>query len=281
MHFVELRKHFFSSIVFFSFLVLYFPVFLWLVSSWVNNPYYSHGFFIPIISGFLIWRIWAGEKNGFDAGFDIRGFILIAAGLFIYALGTLSAAYWICGFSLIPFLQGFLSQISGWKHSQQFLFPVIFLIFMIPVPFVDFIATCFAVFSAFWASALIHIFGIPVTLNGAELIISDSSFRIGLPCSGLKTTLSLLIPSSLLIFMYECNIRDKMLLFILIFPLAIATNILRILLLVIFSRVYGQEFVLITFHDILGIMMPVLVFMGILALAQSFGCSSLKKELLL
>jgi len=272
----EFRDHYFTLVFFFSILILYFPVFVWLVSSWVNNPYYSHGFFIPFISGFLIWRIWLTGRKDFKPGFNLPGFMLIIAGLFIYIGGFFYASYWICALSLIPFLQGFLIVISGWKNSRQFLFPVLFLIFMIPVPFIDYVAIYFAAFSAYWASILIHICGITVTINGAELFLSESSFRIGLPCSGLKTLISLLIPSTLLIFMYECNIRDKLLLFFLIFPLALLTNIVRIFLLVIFSQ-YGPQTALNTVHDILGVLMPILVFIGILALAQSIGCSSIKK----
>jgi exosortase len=276
----EFQVHFFYFVFFSSVLILYFPVFVWLVLSWVTNPYYSHGFFIPFISGFLIWRIWVTEKKEFKPCFNLPGFILLVAGLLMFTGGYLYASFWICALSLIPFLQGVLILIFGWENSLQFLFPVLFLIFMIPVPFIDNISTYFAAFSAYWASALTHICGIPVTINGAEIFISDSSFRIGLPCSGLKTLISLLIPSTLLIFMYECNIRDKILLFVLIFPLALFTNVARIFFLVIYSQVYDPEPGLKTVHDILGIMMPVLVFLGILAMAHLIGCSSIKKGII-
>jgi exosortase len=252
-------------------------VFQWLFFSWQHNPYYNHGFIIPFISGFLIWRIWIIKRKDFVPGLNLPGLFLIIAGLFVYTAGQIYAAYWICALSLIPVLQGILSQISGWKNSTQFLFPVIFLIFMIPLPFIDYVTTCFAVFSAYCVSIILHACGIPVIVNGAEIFLTDSSFRIGLPCSGLKTLISLLIPSCLLIFMYDCSIRQKLLLFIVIFPLALVTNIVRILLLVIFSQVYGPAYALKTAHDYLGIMMPILVFIGILALARSIGCSTIKK----
>ncbi len=281
MRFSEFRIHFFISIFLSSSLILYFPVLFWMVSSWGTNPYYSHGFFIPFISGFLIWRISLSGKKEFRPCFDFTGFLLIIAGLVMYATGYLNASIWICALSLILFLQGVFILIYGWKNSLQFLFPVSFLIFMIPVPFIDYVSTYFAAFSVYWASALIQLFGIPVTTNGAELVITDSSFRIGLPCSGLKTLISLLIPSSLLIFMYRCDIRHKILLFILIFPIALITNVARILILVIYSQINATEPGLRTFHDILGIMMPVLVFIGILALAHTIGCSSIKKEIIM
>jgi len=276
----EFRPFFLTIAFLSSILILYLPVFVWMVSSWMTNPYYSHGFFIPFISGFLIWRIAVSGKDAFKPYFNLTGLILLIIGLFIYIGGYFYASFWICALSLIPFLQGILIQFFGWKNSLQFLFPVLFFIFMIPVPFIDFLSTYFAAFSAYWASFLIQICGIPVTISGAEIFISDSSFRIGLPCSGLKTLISLLIPSTLLIFLYDCNIRDKILLFILIFPLAFVTNVARIFFLVIYFQVYGPDLGLNTVHDILGIMMPVLVFIGILALAHLIGCSSIKKGII-
>jgi len=274
------KTYFFLILLGSAVLILYFQVFVWLVSSWEFNPYYSHGILIPFISVFLIWRIWEKERKNFVPGLNLPGVLLIIAGLFVYTVGYLYAAYWLCALSLIPILQGILSQISGWKNSLQFLFPVIFLIFMIPLPFIDYVSTYFAAFSVYCASIVLRACGIPVIINGAELFLSDLSFRIGLLCSGLKTLIALLIPSCLLIFMYECNFKIKLLLFILIFPLALVTNIVRILLLVFFSQVFGMGPALETVHDILGIMMPILVFIGILALAQSIGCSSIKKGII-
>ncbi len=34
--------------------ILYFRTFVWLVNAWLTDPYYSHGFLIPIISGFIV-----------------------------------------------------------------------------------------------------------------------------------------------------------------------------------------------------------------------------------
>jgi hypothetical protein len=36
--------------------LLYFRIFHWLVHAWLTDPYYSHGFLVIIISGFIAWR---------------------------------------------------------------------------------------------------------------------------------------------------------------------------------------------------------------------------------
>lgn len=258
-------------------LILYFQVFVWLISSWEFNPYYSHGILIPLISGFLVLLTWRGERKNFTPGPSIQGMVLIVVGMLVHIAGYWYSAFWIAALSLIPVLLGLLSFVSGWKNTSKFLFPAFFLVFMIPFPFIDTLATGFAAFSVFCSSVVIQLCGIPVVTNGAELVLPGSAFRIGLSCSGLKTMISLLIPSTLLIELCVCRTGKKILLFLLIFPLAFITNILRILVLVAVTNVYGTEFAMKNVHDVMGLLMPVLVFLGILALARFMGCSAIKK----
>ena len=39
-------------------LALFYPTIRWLVSEWLGNDYYSHGFIVPVISAVLAWRLW-------------------------------------------------------------------------------------------------------------------------------------------------------------------------------------------------------------------------------
>jgi len=43
--------------------ILYFRSFIWLVNAWLTEPCYSHGFLIPIISGFIVWRNLRNKKG--------------------------------------------------------------------------------------------------------------------------------------------------------------------------------------------------------------------------
>jgi hypothetical protein len=36
--------------------IVFFPTLGWLVASWSGNPYYSHGFLVPLISAYFAWR---------------------------------------------------------------------------------------------------------------------------------------------------------------------------------------------------------------------------------
>ena len=38
-------------------LLAFWRTLVWLVASWRGDPYYSHGFVVPLISVFLAWRL--------------------------------------------------------------------------------------------------------------------------------------------------------------------------------------------------------------------------------
>ena len=59
-----------KSTIFISLLLslLYFRTFIWLFNSWLTDPYYSHGFLTPIISGFIVWRNIRKNKKGKGEG---------------------------------------------------------------------------------------------------------------------------------------------------------------------------------------------------------------------
>jgi hypothetical protein len=52
----SLKFHWSTYLLAFLFLLLYFQVIVDLVDQWWVDPNYSHGFLVPLVSIFLIWR---------------------------------------------------------------------------------------------------------------------------------------------------------------------------------------------------------------------------------
>ena len=48
------RKYFY--LVWGALFLVYLPVLIDLVQNWYSDPNYSHGFLVPLISGYLLWR---------------------------------------------------------------------------------------------------------------------------------------------------------------------------------------------------------------------------------
>jgi len=102
-----------------------------LVGQWAHDPNYSHGFFVPLFSLFVIWserdklRKLAVEPSW-------SGLLVLFFGLAVLAAGTLGAELFLSRVSLLLTIAGLVVIVYGWNHMRAIFFPWIFLLFMIP-----------------------------------------------------------------------------------------------------------------------------------------------------
>jgi len=116
--------------------LLYFRTFTWLINAWLTDPYYSHGFLIPIISGVIAWiNICKYKKEDEPEPFKPAIFIF-AFGLILYAIGFIKIFPFLSALSFLFTASGLILYFYGKPLMRSFLFPVSFLIFAIPLPLV-------------------------------------------------------------------------------------------------------------------------------------------------
>lgn len=249
---------------------LYFPVFVWLIRIWLNSPYYSHGFLILPVSAFIAWT---RRKELARTKPSTIGVVIFAAGLVIYIVGFVWKIYWLWAFSLLPVAFGLLLYFSGVKPTRAMMFPIWFLIFMIPLPFLDSIAIPLQSISASMSALIVQAIGIPVTRIGAEIRLADSVFIIGLPCSGMNTLISLLALAALFLYFMKAPFYKKVSLFLLAFPIAILANVFRIALLLVIAHLWGTEAALTFFHGFSSLFLFLIAFLFLFLLSRLFRCS--------
>lgn len=258
---------------------LSFPVYIWLFTSWEINPFYSHGILIPIISVFLFWRVYAHNSLLITNSGATRGLIIFGFGLMLYCVGNFFSAWAISGISLIITLYGIIFQVTGPEFSKKCLFPVFFLVFMIPMPNIDVIATWLAAVSGCLAASLGNLLAIPAISNGAEISLPTASLVVGLPCSGMNTIIGLYIPASLLIYFLDCPVREKIAFWFLILPVAILSNIVRILLLLMVASWCGTNCMMSFFHTLYGILLPVVAFLFLVLIIIAGKCFHFRSDI--
>ena len=113
---------------------LYVPTFIWLVQAWLSDPYYGHGFLIPLISGFVVWRNRHELKRTQPS---LLGVILFGLGLVIYVIGFLWGMRFLSAISLLPVLAGLTLHFYGTRAARSMAFPICFLLFMVPPQFLN------------------------------------------------------------------------------------------------------------------------------------------------
>ena len=203
--------------------ILYFRTFIWLINSWLTDPYYSHGFLIPIISGFIVWRNIRECKKGKREGDKFKlnpetdsepfkhGIFVFAFGLILYIIGFIKFFPFLSALSFLFTTSGLILYFYGKPVMRSFLFPTSFLMFAIPLPLLLLEKAVYVLqsLSARYSTSIIEMLGIPVMRVGAEIQLKDASFFIGLPCSGMNSLISLLALATIFIYISKCSLYKK------------------------------------------------------------------------
>ena len=242
--------------------LLYFQTFIWLANSWLSHSYYSHGFLIPLVSGFIFWR----KRHQLKQVNPSRlGILVTALGLSLHVAGLLSYFNFLSAISFLVVLSGLVLYFWGNKGLQSLLFPICFLIFMIPFPLLDTIGNWLQSISAHWSASIIGGMGIPVTFTGAEIHLEESAFIIGIPCSGMNTLISLLALAALFGYVLKGRFYKKAVLIAIAIPIAILANLFRIVAVLLIANYYGTETAMRFFHSYSSILLFLVAFLCLAA----------------
>ncbi len=115
------------------FLLLYASLIQGLVSDWIHMPDFSHGFLIPIVSLYFVYER-RKQLLALRPSSGWGGIGLIVFGILLLFLGNLATEYFTMRFSMLVVLGGIVLFLLGKEFSKTLLFPIAFLIFMIPIP---------------------------------------------------------------------------------------------------------------------------------------------------
>jgi exosortase len=138
MNFPSLVKRYYKTLILIIVVViLYRHIIVDLVQDLWNNPDYSHGLVLPIVTLWLIWR--RKEKLGSTESAPSNfGFLVLLGGLCVLFLGELGAELFLTRLSLLIILPGVVLIFFGWQHLRLLAFPLGLLLLAIPLPAVIF-----------------------------------------------------------------------------------------------------------------------------------------------
>jgi len=234
----------------------------------LGDSYYSHGFLIAPISLVLVWRkrhelISTPLSSAAWLGYPLLLFscALIVMGAFLgFAVFThISMIFMLSGLALIFF---------GWSHFRILAFPILFLIFMIPIPasLIQSIALDLKLFATNMAVSLARFMTLPIIHEGSFVYFNDEFLLIGDVCGGLRSLISMLALGALMAYMSKAKLWSRALLLLAAAPIAVASNVMRILFLCIVGYFWGAKTATGLVHDVSGVLMFVLAFMVFMGL---------------
>jgi exosortase D (VPLPA-CTERM-specific) len=202
---------------------------LWqLVSIWASKPEYSHGFFIPVISFFLIWHQREHLKLIGLRG-SWTGVLVVMLGISLLIAGKLGFNF-LVHYSFVVTLSGLALSLLGREGFRVIWLPVLYLLFMIPLPWwvQRNLTGDLQLLSSKLGFFLIRAFGVSAVLEGNIIELSNHTLHIREVCSGLRSLFSLMSFSFLFAYLFRMKLWMRVFVFLSGIPIAICMNGLRI-----------------------------------------------------
>jgi exosortase D (VPLPA-CTERM-specific) len=200
-----------------------------LVHRWVRQEEYSHGFFMPIVTAWLLWT----RRNALGARIGQPSWIgpaLILLAIAMRFVAELSAIFVLSQVGFVVALFGIALGVGGTTLFKAIWFPIAFLLFAIPLPyFIDAaLSLRLQLISSELGTWLIRAFGIPVYLDGNIIDMGTYKLQVVEACSGLRYLYPLVSLSCLAAYLFHAPIWQRTIVFVSAIPIAIGMNGLRI-----------------------------------------------------
>ncbi len=208
---------------------LYFSVLSRLVAQWLNDPNFSHGFFVPLFVLFVLWQN-RTKLRSIQLRPSWSGVAILCFGLTTLVIGVLGAELFLSRASLLIVVAGLVVLFCGWNMFRAVLFPWAFLTLMIPIPTIIFNQITFPlqILASKLASWTLPTLGVPVLREGNVIQLPAMALEVAEACSGIRSLLSLVTLAIIYGYLLSDSVRMRVVLAIAAVPIAVAANSLRI-----------------------------------------------------
>ena len=226
-------------------LALFWPTLRWMAERFdAHDSFYSHGWLVPFASGWLIWR-----RRDLLERLSLRpsyaGLMLLVPSLLVHLAATWLRVGFVSGIAMLTTIWGLVWTFWGWPALCTLRFPMVYLLFMVPLPGVFLINVSFQMklMAASLATHGLHLLGLSATQAGSTIQVPGASVIVDDVCSGLRSLISLIalatlwsdgLPLSSAAWKRVMIIGSSI-------PIALVANMVRILTLVLLAAIYGPD----------------------------------------
>jgi exosortase B len=235
------------GVLIFGLLALYVPTFVDLFRTLWSTDQNAHG---PIVLAVAIWFFYfkaktiAGDDTVVVKPAPLFGGTVFGLGIVLYILGRSQAVYVLETGSIVPVLLGIVLLLWGTAIAKRLWFAFFFLCFMVPLPgsVVDALTQPMKIAVSYATEHILYWLGYPIARNGVILQIGQYQLLVADACAGLNSlfTLEALGLLYMNLMRHESAVRNA-LLAVLIVPISMSSNIIRVIILSLVTYYFGDE----------------------------------------
>lgn len=227
-----------------GFAAMYVPLYWWAANGIWQTEEQGHGAIILVVMAWLVWSLRHDIDQAPAHPLPALGWPVFGFGLLVYFVGR------VFDISILEFgsqplvVAGALLLLRGTSAIRVAWFPLLYFIFMIPLPgiLVDAITGTLKSQIADIVESLLYLAGYPIARSGVILSIGPYQLQVADACSGLHSMFSLSALGTL--FMYMMGRKTALHMGIMlasILPIAFVANIIRVITLVLVTYYLGDE----------------------------------------
>ncbi|MDQ6622162.1 MAG: exosortase/archaeosortase family protein [Verrucomicrobiota bacterium] len=242
-------------IYFFGFVPLFtnggLSTWVWAWQAWNPETNYEHAKLIPLIVAFLVWHS-SGKLKAARVSSSPLGWVFIGFGLLLFIGGarTLQARL---ALTAIPFLlYGIVLYVWGKEVARVLLFPIAFLLFMVPLNFLTQATARLQFLETNTATAVCNFFGMGLYSIGTAVHSPHFNFEVDEGCSGIRSLMAIAMLSAIYGHLTQDRLWKKIAIFFASLVFAIVGNAGRLVSIFMVAALFGQDIAGGPYHNISG-----------------------------
>lgn len=213
----------------------------------------------PIIlstGAWLLWRELKGQELKAESPNILLGLVLLGVLLVLYYLARVTGILEIEAFAMYACLVAVLYLLVGVRTVAMLWFPILYLAFAMPPPdtVVAAITQPIKIEISALAVTLLHALGYPIASSGVMIQIANYQLLIAAACAGLNSIVTL---SAICLFYVYLRHRSDWRAFVLvglsIVPVAVFSNFIRVVVLILVTYYLGEAAAQGFLHDFAGL----------------------------
>jgi len=234
----------------------------------------GHAPIIVATGGWLLWREYQTNRALARPGNIWLGAIAFAALLLLYVAARVTGILELEGLAMYGAIICAFYLVVGGRLIRALWFPILYLAAALPPPdtLVSLITQPLKISISEGVVTLLHALGYPIAGSGVTIQVANYELLVAAACAGLNSILTL---SAICLFYVYLRHRSDLISFLivglLIIPVAIFSNFIRVMVLVLITYYYGEAAAQGFLHDFAGLTLFLVALLTIIGMDSLFS----------